>query len=163
MNADEALRPVGRRGEPGDRDRRRVAADDGIGLEDRAHAGEDRALDILLLGRRLDDEIAIGQSFQRFGRGDAFERGLTLLFADALATYLPRHVAVDRRDAGFDAVGGQIVELDVEPGERADMRDAAAHLSRPDDADFANMKRRVAGTGLRPLYDLDHVLPPVLR
>src|SRR5262249_31206526 len=106
MNADEALWPVGRRSEPGDRDRRGIAANDGIGLKHRAHASKYRALDVLLLGRRLDDQIAITQSVQRFRRGDAFERRLPLLFADALATDLPRHVAVDGRNTGFDAVGG---------------------------------------------------------
>src|SRR6266516_6012077 len=132
-------------------------------LEQGADTGEDRALDLFLFGRRLDDEIAIAEGFERLRRGDALERGLPLLFGDALAAYLPRHVAVDGCNPGLDPVGGQVVELDVETGERADMRDAATHLTRPDNADLANMKRHVAGTGLRPLFDLDHVLPPFLR
>src|SRR5262245_15520736 len=163
MDADEALRPVGRRREPRDRDGRRIAADDGVRLEQGADAGEDRALGLFLLGRSLDDEIAIAEGFERLGRGNALERGLPLLFGDALAAYLPRHVAVDGRKPGLDPVGGQVVELAVESGERADMRDAATHLTGPDHADLANVKRHVAGTGLRPLFDLDHVLPPVLR
>ena len=163
MDADEALRPVGRGGEPRDRDRRRIAADDGVGLEQRADAGEDRALDLFLLGRCLNDEIAIAQGFERLRRRDAFERGLPLFLCDALAAHLPRHVAVDGRNPGLDPVGGKVVELDVESGERADMGDAVTHLSRPDHADLANMKRHVAGTGFRPLFDLDHVLSPFLR
>src|SRR5207244_9156012 len=87
---------------------------------------------------------------------------LPLLFRDALATHLPCHVAVDGGDSGLDPVGGEIVELDVEPRERADMGDAATHLPRADYADLANMNGRVAGTGLRPLFDLNHALSPAL-
>ena len=162
MDADEALRPVGRGGEPRDRDRRRVGPDDCVGFEYRADTREDGALGILLLGRRFDDEIAIGEGFERLGRCDALERGLPLLFRDALATHLPCHVAVDGGDPGLDPVGGEIVELDVEPRERADVGDAAAHLPRANHADLANLKGRVAGTGLRPLFDLDHALSPAL-
>ena len=121
MNADEALRPVGRRGQARDRDRRGIAADDGLGLEHRAEAGEDRALDVFLLGRGLDHEVAIAQCLQCVRRGDAFEPGLALFFGDALAADLPRHVAVDGRDPSSHPVGREIVELDVETGERADM------------------------------------------
>src|SRR5262245_59168916 len=163
MDADEALRPVGRGGEPRNRDRRRIATDDGVRLEQRADAGEDRALDLFLLGRSLDDEIAIAEGLERLRRYDAFKRGLPFFLCNALATHLPRHVAVDGRNPGLHPIGGEVVELDVESGERADMRDAGTHLTRPDHADLANMKRHVAGTGFRPLFDLDHVLPPFLR
>src|SRR5262249_207216 len=142
---------------------RRIAADDGVRLEQGADAGKDRALDLFLLGRRLDDEIAIAEGFERLGRGDALERGLPLLFGDALPPHLPRHVAVVVPNPGLAPAGGPAVELAFDPGKRADMRDAATHLTRPDYADLANMKRHVAGTGLRPLFDLDHVLPPFLR
>src|SRR5262249_57234249 len=97
------------------------------------------AVGYICLGRSLDDEIAIAEGFERLRRGDTFERGLALLFGDALAAYLPRHVAVDGRNPGLDPVGGQVIELDVESGERAHMRDAATHLTRPDHADLANM------------------------
>ena len=61
MDADEALGMVGHRGEPGDRDRRGIGGDDRVGLEERAQAGENLALDLLVLGRRLDDQVAVGE------------------------------------------------------------------------------------------------------
>jgi hypothetical protein len=113
----------------------------------------------------IDDVLLpiIAEGLERVGRRDALEGGLALFLADALAAHLPGHVAVDGCDPGFDPVGGEIVELDVEAGERADVRDAAAHLTGADDADFANLERHAVGTGLRPLFDLDHVGSPVLR
>ena len=121
------------------------------GLSEGQSGGEDLPLDLLLLGRRLDDEVAVAEVVVLLRRTDALERRLAVLFADALAGDLPRHVAVDGRDPGLEAVGVDIVELDVEAGERADMRDAAAHLSRADHADLADgmhvsprVRRRVA-------------------
>ena len=61
MNADEALRPVGRGGEPGDRDRRGVGGEDRLRLQLRAELREDLALDALVLGRRLDDQVGVGR------------------------------------------------------------------------------------------------------
>ena len=40
---------------------------------------------------------------------------------------------------GLDPVGGEVVEPDVEAGERADMGDAAAHLAGADHADLADL------------------------
>src|SRR5262245_65020627 len=131
MDADEALRPVGRGGEPRNRDRRRIATDDGVRLEQRADAGEDRALDLFLLGRSLDDEIAIAEGLERLRRYDAFKRGLPFFLCNALATHLPRHVAVDGRNPGLDPIGGGVVALDVESGERAGMRDGGNLFTLP--------------------------------
>src|SRR5262249_44363165 len=116
----------------------------------------------LFLARPLDDDSAMGEGLECRGRCGALERRLPLLFGDALATHLPCHVAVDGGDPGLDPVGGEVVELDVKSGKRADMGDAATHLPRADHADLADMKGRVAGTGLRPLFDLNHALSPAL-
>src|SRR5215471_1142457 len=92
-------------------------------------------------GRSVEEAsrvIAIAQGFERLRRRDAFECSLPLFLCDALAAHLPRHVAVNRRNPGLDPVGGKVVELDVESGERADMGDAVTHLSRPDHADLAD-------------------------
>ena len=37
-------------------------------------------------------------------------------------------------DAGFQAIGGDVVQDDVKAGERAYVRNAVAHLARADDA-----------------------------
>ena len=46
------------------------------GLSDRAEAREDLALDVLVLGRRLDHQVAVAETVHSFGRRDALERGL---------------------------------------------------------------------------------------
>ena len=86
--------------------------------------------------------------------GAAVDHGFNAVLADLV------------NDSRFETGAEQhafLVDLGIPVICPVDMRDPAAHLSRPDDADFANLKRRIAGTGLRPLFDLDHVLPPVLR
>ena len=64
-------------------------------LEHRTQRGEDLALDLFLLGRGLDHQIAIAEIVERVGRRDVLERGLALLVADALAADLARQVAAD--------------------------------------------------------------------
>ena len=132
----------------------------GLGLERRTERAEDLALDVLLLGRRLDHEVAIAQFVEALGRSDALDRGLPLLFADALAADLARQVAADGGNTLGDAFGGDVVEQNVKAGERADMGDAAAHLAGADHADLANRMRRLLrppGTRHRPLLNLVHV------
>ena len=168
MNADEALRPVGRGGKPRDRDRRRIGADDGRRLERRAERGEDLALGLLLLGRRLDDEIAVAEFSERVGGRDALDRGLALLVADALATDLPCQVAVDGRQSCRDAVGGDVVEQNVIARQRADVGDAVAHLAGADDADLVNGMRHLVrllaahllAVRFGPFLDFDHLGSP---
>ena len=142
------------------------------GLSIGQSVGEDLALDVFLLGRRLDDEIAVAELVERLGRRDALERGLALFLGDALAADLPRQVAVDGGEPGIDAVGRDVVEQHVQAGERADMRDAVAHLTGADHADLANWmrhllrpRRRAFGRSLTslmspsPLYDDPPAVP----
>ncbi len=84
MNADEAFGPVGGGGKPRDRDRRGVGGDDGFGLQHRAEIVEDLALDLLLLDRALDHQVAIGKPFHRLGGDDPAERLLARVFGDDL-------------------------------------------------------------------------------
>ena len=130
------------------------------GFSVRAEVGENLALDVFLLGRRLDHEIAVAELVERLGRRDARERRLAVLLGDQLARDLPRQVAVDGGEPGIDAVGRDVVEQDVDAGERADMRDAVAHLTGADHADLADCKRHflrlVAAARRWPLPDLGH-------
>jgi hypothetical protein len=68
------------------------------------------------------------------GRLDQRERRLPVAIGDGALGDLTGHVAVDRGKAGIDAIFREIVEPDVESRERTDMGNAAAHLSRADDA-----------------------------
>ncbi len=162
MDADEALRPVGRGGQPGNRDRGGVGADDGGRLERRTQRGEDLALDVFLLGRRLDHQIAIAELVDRIGGRDALDRRLAFFVADALAADLARQIAIDGGNPRTDAVGDDVVQQHVEAGQRADMGDAVAHLAGADHADLTNGVRhpaRLLAAHLRrfgPFLDVDH-------
>ena len=135
-------------------------------LERRAQRGEDFALDVLLLGRRLDHQIAIAELVERVGGRDALDRRLALFVADALAADLARQVAVDGGNPLGDAVGDDVVEQHVKAGQRADMGDAVAHLAGADHADLANGMRhraRLLAAHLRrfgPFLDVDHFDSP---
>ena len=125
------------------------------GFERRAEVGEDLSLDLFLLGRRFDHQIAFAEIVEAFRRRDLAERGLTVLLGNALARDLPRHISVDGRDAGLDPVDRNIVEPDVEAGQRADMRDAAAHLPCTDHTDGAD-DMRLLGAHRRTFSDFTH-------
>ena len=75
------------------------------GFSDGAQIGEDLALDVFLLGRRLDHEIAARQASYFSAGLMRAERRLAVVLADRLLADLARHVAVDGRHAGLDAVG----------------------------------------------------------
>ena len=117
-----------------------------VGLECRAERGEDLALDLFFLGRRLDHQIAVAEVLQRFCRADALERSLALLVGDALAADLTRQVAADGGEPFGNALGDNVVEQHVQAGQRADMRDAVAHLTGADHADLAD------GMAVPPLW-----------
>ncbi len=63
-----------------------------------AQVGEDLALDLFLLGRGLDHQIATGKRVVFLRRLDAGQRALAVLVADRLLADLPGHVAVDGRE-----------------------------------------------------------------
>src|SRR6516162_4602645 len=82
VNADEALRPVGGSRQAGDRDRRCVRGDERAGLEDRADLVKNPALDVFLLDRGLDDQIAVRQSVDRIRERDPLQRLLSGVLGD---------------------------------------------------------------------------------
>jgi hypothetical protein len=96
---------------------------------------EDLALHRLVLGRRLDHDVAVAEGFVGERRPDAIERRLAVGAGDGALRDLAGHVAADRGEPLLDLVLGDVVEAHLEPGERADMGDAVAHLSGADDAD----------------------------
>src|SRR5580700_3341844 len=143
MNADEALRPIGGGGQARDRDRGCIGADDGFGLQRRTQRTKDLALDVLLLSRRLDHQVAVAQFVEGLGPGDAFDRGVALLLADTLAADLPRQIAVDGGEPLGDAFSGDVVEENVEARKRTDVGNAVAHLAGADHADLPDGMRTV--------------------
>ena len=134
---------------PRDRDRRRIGGDDRFRLQRGAQIGEDLALDVFLLGRGLDHDVASRHSVVFFRRLDARERGLAVFVADRLLADLPRHVAVDGREAGLDAVARHVVQHHRITRQRADMGDAVAHLPGADHPDTLNFQRHVFVRSMR--------------
>ena len=135
VEAHEPLRPVGAGGEPRDRDRRGVGGQDGVGAEVRHQRLEDLVLQRLLLGRRLDDEVAPPERREVALEVDAAEGGVAVGLGDLAAVNLAVQVAADDPGRGVERLVGDVVQDHVEAGEREDVGDAVAHLSGADDAD----------------------------
>ncbi len=135
VQADEPLRPVGGRGQPGDRDRRGVRSQERALAEVRRERGEDRLLDRLVLGRRLDDQIRLPDLLQPFDGFDPAESRLHRRIVDDASRDLAREVALDDVQAGIDPLAADVVQLDRVAGQGADVADARAHLARADNAD----------------------------
>ena len=139
MNCSGSL---GDRGEPRDRDRGRIGADDRVGFEERSQTRENLALDLLVLGGRLDDEIAIAERVLA-GRGrNAPERRR----ARPSSSICPLAIWRANRplivaSAARSPLLGDVVDDDLEACLRANLRDAAAHLAGPDHAYFIDCKR----------------------
>ena len=91
---------------------------------------------VLLLGRRLDHEVAVAEPLVVGAGRDALQRRGLVLVRDLAARDLAGDVAVDAPAiARSSALGVDIAEPHVIAGERADMGDAVAHLAGADDAD----------------------------
>jgi hypothetical protein len=135
MHAHEAARTVGHRRQTGDRDRRGVAADDRLGLEQRAELLQDAALDFLVLDNALDHQVAIAEQIQSGAHGDAGERGRFVVARDFFVFDPAVEVGADALKRLFQPFVGNIRQTHVVAGNRKDMGDAIAHLAGADDAD----------------------------
>ena len=140
------LGPVGRGGQPRDRDRRGVGGDQRVGLQMRDQLLEDLALDLLVLGRRLDDDVAVAEQVVVGARRDALQRRVLVLGAEILPLRDLARPGCGRSSlsAPWQRLGVDVDQLDVEAGERADMGDAAAHLPGADDADGSELIERMS-------------------
>ena len=105
------------------------------GLRNERSAGEDLALDLFVLGSRLDHQIAVAELVESRGDVDALEDRLALRFVHLPPRHLARQVAIDGRERGVDALLGDVVEGDVQSRLSRDLGDAGAHLPGADDAD----------------------------
>ena len=89
----------------------------------------------LLLGRRLDDEVARPERRQDALELDAPECCVAVGFGDLAAVDLAVHVAADDLGRAGERLLGDVVQDHVEARQREDMGDAVAHLSSADDTD----------------------------
>jgi hypothetical protein len=135
VQADEALGTIRGRGQAGDRDRRGVRGQQRVGLEVRLQAAEDRLLDLLVLGGRLDGQVGRADGLQALGRRDAGQGRLHGGVVDDAAADLAGQVLLDEGQTRVDPLARDVMETHVVAGEGDDMRDAGPHLARADDAD----------------------------
>ena len=95
VQADESLRAIRGRRQPGDRDRGGVRREQGVGAEIRREAGEDGLLDRLVLGRRLDRQVGGADFRQACPDPDAGQSSRHSIVLDDAPGDLPGHVAAD--------------------------------------------------------------------
>ncbi len=104
-------------------------------FEMRQQVFEDRLLDGLALGRRLDHQIGPGHIGKLQRRPDAAERGLLVLGGDLCPADLTLEIPVDQRHGLVERLLADIAHHDVEAREGENMGDPVAHLARADDPD----------------------------
>ena len=108
-------------------------------------------LERLLLGRRLDDEVAVPEGGEVALEADPRQRRVALGLGDAAARDLAVHVAADDVGRRLERGLGDVVERDVEAGEREDVGDAVAHLPGADHANALDLHAVPAPpVGIRP-------------
>ena len=95
---------------------------------------EDGLLDRLAFRCRFDDQVGGADVGQAQRGADARHRGGLCLGRDLATRDLAFDVAVDLRQGLCQAVFADIRHQHVKPRQRKDMRNAAAHLPGPDDA-----------------------------
>ncbi|MGY4430111.1 hypothetical protein ACVWWO_002588 [Bradyrhizobium sp. F1.13.1] len=91
-------------------------------------------LSFLVLGRRLDDEIAIDELGAVGGAGDALERGVAIARRHLLLLDQALEAAANRRNPAVHRRIGNIDHHDRKPGRGTNLRDAVPHGPCPDDA-----------------------------
>ena len=138
VHADEAVRAVCRGGEFRDRDRRGVGGDQRARLQRGAEVFENLDLEVLVLGRGLDHEVAIRKLRLVGGAGDALERCLVVGLAHLLLVDQPLQALVDHRKPLGDGGIGNVGHDNGQSGSRADLRDTVAHGAGADNANGFN-------------------------
>ena len=103
-----------------------------VRLQGRAELGKNLAFDLLVLGRGFDDEVAIAEGVEVERGRDPVQSRVACRRLELFAFDLAREIACDGGKTGIDARFRDIVEGDIDAGQRADLGDARAHLAGPD-------------------------------
>ena len=101
---------------------------------------EDRLLDRLVFGGRLDHKVRLGRLHNDAGGGDPGQGRLDLVHGDHAAGGLTIEVSLDPRDPGGDTILGEVMQQDRISGQGADMRDARSHLTCADNTDRLDLR-----------------------
>ena len=93
----------------------------------------------LVFRGRFDDEVRLAQAVKRGRRVDVRENLVALLLRHLAARHHSIQAGPQTGHPARDDSLGDVVQQHIEPRLRGDLRDSAAHLSRPNDADRANV------------------------
>ncbi len=132
MHPDHLVRSLRAPGDLGDRDRARVAGQNGVGARQAVELAEEPELELGVLRRGLHDERAIARGVERRVGGDARERGIACGAVERPLLHLPRQVLLDRRASLRQRVRRDVDHRHVEPALREDVRDPVPHLPGAD-------------------------------
>ncbi len=97
--------------------------------------GEQLALQLEVLGRRLDDEVAIAEVAEAAGALDAPRRRGRFLLAPATALRALAERGAQALDAGFQRLRDGVVQERLVAAQGGDLGDPGAHRAGADDAD----------------------------
>ena len=98
-------------------------------------AFDDLVFDVFVFCCGFDHEIGCAERGYIKRRADAGEASLHIGFCDEIARHLAHHVFLNLGERGCERVLAEIIERNVIPRERHNMRDTIAHLACTDDAD----------------------------
>src|ERR1700719_1341048 len=138
MEADEALRALGGRGDFGDGQRRSVTGKNRGGGAKGIERAEKLTLGGKLLDDGLDDYIAILQIVERSGAFKAAANFIFLRVSDGVFLDEAGEIFLDALPFFVDDLRADLTHDSREAGLRRDLRDSGAHQATPDDANFLN-------------------------
>ena len=136
MHPDHLRGALRARAELGDGDGARIRCEDRGSVGDAIEIGEERELELRLLGCGLDDQCGIGGALQALVGGDACERRVARGRVDELLLDLAREILLDGRARAIECGAGNVDHRHVETGHGEDVRYPVPHLPRSDDGDL---------------------------
>ncbi len=149
MRAHDALWPGRGRGNRIDIQGRGVGREDGVRRGVGIELGENAALDLQVLERRLDNQIGACQRCVRGRAPNATEQFVHSLASQAAARHGARVVAANRAQTFIDGLLGDIHQHYGNSGVRNAHRNAAAHRPRTDNAYGSDGHRFHVGGNVR--------------
>ncbi len=138
MHADDLARPFRRRGDLGQRNRRRVRGEDRIGLADPVKLAEQLLFQVDLLQGRLNHQIPVGEVVNPGCGADPRQRRVTVVGAHLVPAHQPVEALADCLQSPLNGLLADIAHHDVETAGGKGLGDAVAHGSGADDADLVD-------------------------
>ena len=120
------------------------------GFRLRHQAGEDLALELLVLGRGLDHEVAVAKQLHALAGLDPAQRLRLVRLAQHLLLHLPAEEVVDPADRGVQRLARDVRQANLVARLGRHLGDAATHLPGADHADPPDLgDRRIVALPLR--------------